>query len=206
MPLAPRTVALSTLTLACILLSGCRVETNDNGDKKNVDISTPFGAMKVKTNDSGDTTAIGITAYPGAVPVKGGDKDGNNADVNMSFGSFHLGVKAAEFQTPDAPAKVLAFYRKDLAKRFGDVIECQSDKPVGTPTRTSEGLTCEKTRDKDHVQLGSEVFGDGLELRSGSEEHQHIVSIDRHNGGSKIGLVALDLPSHLGNHDSKDSE
>jgi hypothetical protein len=211
MNLALRTLALAPL--ACLLLSGCHVNEHKDGDKENVDISTPFGGMHVKTNNSSDTAAIGLTAYPGAVPLKEDhDTDTNSANVDMSFGSFHLGVKAAGFQTPDQQDKVLAFYRKDLA-RYGDVIECQNDKPVGTPTRTSQGLTCDDnghTKFKAHGDLnGIHVdsgSGSELELRAGSSQHQHIVGIESKNGGTKIGLVALDLPGHMDSHDDKDSE
>ena len=51
----------------------------------------------------------------GAVPVKDNDKDSNSADINMSFGGFHLGVKAAGFQTPDSQDKVVAFYKSSLS-------------------------------------------------------------------------------------------
>ncbi len=207
--------AFAATSLSCLLLVGCHITTNTNGDKKNVDIGTPFGSMKVNTDKSSDTTAIGLTAYPGATPVKEDkDSDGNNADVNLSFGDFHLGVKAASFQTSDSSAKVLDFYKKDLAKRYGDVIQCQNNKPIGTTTRTSQGLTCEDGN-KNHISTSDDVKGihingshssDNLELRAGSPSHQHIVGVEDHDGGTKIGLVLLDLPSHLSNHDNKDSE
>jgi hypothetical protein len=201
------TRSLRTLTtlavaapLACLLLSGCHVTENDHGDHKNVDIGTPFGSMKVNTSQNLDTTAIGISAYPGAVPINDKDNDNsNNANVSMSFGSFHLGVKAADFQTSDSSDKVLAFYRKDLASRYGSVIECQDDRPVGQPVRTTDGLTC---KGNGHYHS----HDSGLELRAGSEQHQHIVGVEPHDGGLKIGLVSLDLPSDLSDHDSKDSE
>jgi hypothetical protein len=209
--------ALAAASLSCILLAGCHITTNENGDKKNVDIGTPFGSMKVNTSNSGDTTAIGLTAYPGAVPVKDdNDKDGNNADVNLSFGDFHLGVKAATFQTPDSQEKVLAFYRKDLAKRYGDVISCRGNQTVGSPNRTSQGLTCEDG-DKNHISTSdsdghkgfSITSGDdksNLELRAGSPQHQHVVGVEGHDGGTKVGLVLLDLPSHLSDHNKKSEE
>ncbi|QMV19029.1 hypothetical protein GOB94_10340 [Granulicella sp. 5B5] len=221
MSLTPRTLATASLagaSLACLLFSGCRVTTDDHGDKKNVDISTPFGGMKVNTNNSSDTTAIGLSAYPGAVPVKDSDDkdgDGNNADVNLSFGDFHLGVKAATFQTSDSSDKVIAFYRKDLGKRYGDVITCKGSKTVGMPVRTSQGLGCDdngthiSTGDHGHkgfaITSGDQNSG-SLELRAGSQQHQHIVGVEPKDGGTKIGLVSLDLPSHLGNHDSKSIE
>jgi hypothetical protein len=218
---ASRSFTLGTLaaaSLSCALLTGCHVTTNENGDKKNVDIGTPFGSMKVNTSNTGDTSAIGLTAYPGATPVKDGDdKDGNNADVNLSFGDFHLGVKAASFQTPDSQEKVLAFYRKDLASRYGDVISCRGHDTVGSPARTSQGLTCEDG-DKNHISTSDKDGHKGfsitstdddksnLELRAGSQQHQHIVGVESHDGGTKIGLVLLDLPSHLSDHNKKSEE
>jgi hypothetical protein len=198
-----RTLAIAPL--ACLLLSGCHVTEHHDGNKDKVDIGTPFGSMQVNTDNTGDTSAIGLAAYPGAVPIKDqGDKDGNSANVDMSFGGFHLGVKAASFQTPDSQDKVLAFYRKDLAQRYGDVIECRGNSSVGSPTRTAQGLTCDEQK---HNHVSATNFDrDNLELRSGSEQHQHIVGVEAHDGGTKIGLVALDLPSHLSDHDNKDSE
>jgi hypothetical protein len=211
------TILAVTTPLACLLLTGCHITENDQGNKKNVDIGTPFGSMKVHTNNTADTSTIGLSAYPGAVPVTdSGDKDGNSANVDMSFGGFHLGVKAASFQTPDSQDKVLAFYRKDLAARYGDVIECRGHSPVGTPTRTSQGLTCSdsdsshSTTEETHkgsITLKKTVStDDDLELRAGSRPRQHIVGVEAHDGGTRIGLVALDLPSHLSDQDNKGSE
>ena len=196
---------LAAAPLACLLLAGCHVSEHKNGHNDNVDIGTPFGSLQVKTNNTGDTSAIGFAAYPGAVPVKDtGDKDSNSADINMSFGSFHLGVKAASFQTPDSQDKVLAFYRKDLATRYGDVIECRGHSTVGSPAHTSQGLTCDE-QNHNHISNGN-FDHDNLELRAGSGQHQHIVGVETRDGGTKIGLVSLDLPSHLSDHDRKDSE
>jgi hypothetical protein len=203
-------------SLACVLFTGCRISENKNvdGKKDNVDISTPFGSMHVKGSDTVDTAAIGMSAYPGAVAVKDDDgKNSGSADVNLSFGDFHLGVKATSFQTTDQPDKVLAFYRKDMA-HFGDIIECRGNATIGTPAKTSQGLTC-KDKDNNHISTddthskGVQIHGggvssdDNLELRAGSPQHQHIVGVEAKNGGTKIGIVALDLPTV---HEGKDSE
>jgi hypothetical protein len=212
---------LTTLTvaapLACLLLSGCHVTENDHGDHKNVDIGTPFGSMKVNTTKNLDPNAFGISAYPGAVPIndKGDNDDSNNANVSMNFGPFHLGVKAADFQSSDPSDKIIAFYLKDLASRYGSVIECRGHSSVGSADHTSQGLTC---NDDQHTHINTGVghskgfsihSGDSsgdLELRAGSPQHLHIVGVEQHDGGIKIGLVALDLPSDISNHSSKDSE
>lgn len=190
--------------LAALLLSGCHVNSHNNGKGDNVDIGTPFGSMQVKTN--GNAATPGLTPYPGAQLVKDSDGDNSSADVNMSFGGFHLGVKAVSYLTPDSEDKVIAFYRKDMA-RYGAVLQCNGDQPVGQPTHTAEGLTC-SDKDKRHGTFHWNSDKDGAtELRAGSQTHQHIVAFEKKDGGTKIGLVALDLPAGLGKgDDSKDSD
>ena len=183
--------AAALILLAPLALAGCRVETHNNGGKENVDIATPFAGLSVKTNDASIQQGVGLSVYPGATLQQKTNGDDGAADVNLSFGGFHLGVKALDYRTPDAPDKVLAFYRKDMA-HFGDVLECRDNKPVGTLTRTREGLTCDRDQ-SGKVQISHE----GDELRAGSVHHQHIVGVERKDGGTKIGLVMLDLPTGL---------
>ena len=85
---------------AVALLAGCRVESDKHGDSDDVKIATPFGGMQVKTNDAVVVEGIGLPTYPGAQLVKK-DKDDGSADVNMSFGSFQLRVKAVSYRTGD---------------------------------------------------------------------------------------------------------
>ncbi len=164
--------------------------------------------MQVKTNDNVDTAGLGLTPYPGAQVVKKakGHDDGA-ADVNMSFGNFHLGVKAISYVTPDGADKVLAFYRKDLGK-YGAVLQCDGKRAVGEPTRTAEGLTCSNDKESEgaHLKWGDEKGDHDIELRAGSKAHQHIVAVGKKDGETKIGLVALDLPTNFGKHDDKDSD
>jgi hypothetical protein len=184
--------------LAVALLAGCRVESDKHGDSDNVKISTPFGGMQVKTNDAVTTEGLGLPAYPGAQLVKK-DKDNGAADVNMSFGSFQLRVKAVSYRTGDSPEKVEAFYRAGL-KRFGDVIACRDNRAVGSPVRTLEGLTCDNNEQNNYTVDDKPEKG-ALELKAGSQKHQHIVEIEAQGGGTKIGLVALDLPGDASSDD-----
>jgi hypothetical protein len=201
---AKKSLAVAML-VGTMLASGCRVESSDHGDGKNVKIATPFGGMTVKTDDTSVLAAIGLPGYPGAVLVKKGDKDKNDgaADINMSFGSFQLRVKAASYRTPDSPDKVAVFYRKALG-RYGDVIECQNDKPVTSQTETAEGLTCADNQ-KNHIKVDDNVSGK-RELKAGSPQHQHIVGIDPDGSGTKFGMVALDLPGHVSLGDSDNEQ
>jgi len=72
------------------------------------------------------------------------------------------------------------------------VITCQGNSPVGTPTITTEGLTCTDDGKHDNVQIDRE----GLQLKAGSKRHQHIVGFENpRSGQTRFALVALDLPA-----------
>jgi hypothetical protein len=191
---------LASLALAAGM-AGCRIHVDKgaDGEDKNVQVDTPFGGIHVNTDQ---TTAadLGLPVYPGAQIVKDNEND-KSADVHMGFGQWELRVKVVNYSAPDGQDKVVAFYKKALG-RYGDVIACQDNAPVGTPTQTAEGLTC---NDKGHPQVqvdtnGGKMYGyqsghSSFELRAGSERHQHIVGFESSAPGeTRFALVALDLP------------
>jgi hypothetical protein len=181
-------LALLAATLAG---TGCSVHDKNAKGSEDVKIETPFGGMKVKTNEAAIASDIGLPVYPGATALKK-DKDNNAADVDMSFGDFHLRVKAISYHTADSPEKVIAFYRQGLA-RYGDVIECKGKHTVGNPSKTSEGLTCDDDNEN-HISTGDVTSHSQIELKAGGKIHQHIVAVETQSDGTKFGLVALDLP------------
>lgn len=192
-------------------MTGCRVhvEKDANGEDKNVQVDTPFGGVHVNTNQ---TTAadLGLPVYPGALAVTDDDKH-KSADVHMGFGEWEMRVQAVNYETTDSRDKVEAFYRKAMG-RFGDVLTCEDGSPVGKPTRTSEGLTCEDSKNSPHVQVKGEAMSwsdhsGGLQLKAGSKRHQHIVGFERsREGKTRFALVALDLPAGIGNRNSDKSD
>lgn len=193
-----RKTVLGLGALAITLLStGCMVEKRGANGDEDVKIATPLGGMQVKTNAAAVEANIGLPVYPGAVEEakKSGDDD-NAADVNMSFGNFHLRVNAASYRSADPPAKVQAFYQKALGQ-YGDVIQCRGKTAVGQPTRTKQGLTCEDDEKGKHSNAHVDYDSDSsdLELKAGSHQRQHIVGITAKDGGTKFGLVELELPS-----------
>lgn len=193
-------LALSSLVVSAFSLSGCHVSADKSNGKDNVSIETPLGGLNVKTDPTRVLGKVGLPQYPGSTAVQDDNKsDKDSADVDMSFGSFHLRVLAASFQTSDPASKVEDFYRKPLSQ-FSDVIACKDQKAVGAPAKTGLGLTCS---DDNHVHTGSHtsVSSSELELKAGSPSRQHIVTLESRDGGTRIGLVALDLP-----RDSKDSD
>ena len=134
-------------------MAGCRVHVDKdaNGQDKKVQVDTPFGGVHVNT-DQTTATDLGLPVYPGATVVQG-DGDHKSADVHLGFGEWELRVRTVSYETPDSEDKVTAFYKKAMG-RYGDVITCRGESPVGTPTATSEGLGCADDKHGGHVNIG----------------------------------------------------
>jgi len=191
-----KTAGLLAGLVVLVAIAGCRVQVDkgSNGEDKNVKVDTPFGGVHVNTNQ---TTAadLGLPVYPGAHSVSDDDKH-KSADVHLGFGEWELRVRAVSYATADKQDQVVDFYKKALG-RYGDVITCQGNTPVGTPVATSEGLTCADNKNtKVQVDQGDYSLGKGsLELKAGSKRHQHIVGFESpKDGETRFAMVALDLP------------
>lgn len=200
------TGASAALALAFVL-AGCRVQVDKsaNGEDKNVQVDTPFGGVHVNTDQ---TTAadLGLPVYPGAEIVKG-EKDDKAADVHLGFGQWELRVRVVNYSSADSQDKVAAFYKKELG-RYGDVISCRDNAPIGTPTTTRQGLSCVDSKGDAKVKIDDSDYGasrSSLQLKAGSKRHQHIVGFeDPKDGKTRFALVALDLPSGVETGDKSD--
>jgi hypothetical protein len=168
---------------ALLLLPACsvNVKKEGNGQDKQVDVNTLFGGVHV--SKQADISDIGLAVYPGA-HLKEKDSDGSDKSANVNISGFGYGLKvvALEYESDDAPAKVLSFY-KDQLKKYGKVLECHTshlnlDMKRGHRALNDSGeLTCEA----DH--------GDNVELKVGREDDQHIVEIESEGKGSNFSLV-----------------
>jgi hypothetical protein len=196
---ATRKAAILAVGLALAAgMAGCRVNVDKgvNGQDKKVQVDTPFGGVHVNTDQ---TTAedLGLPVYPGAT-VAQGEGDHKSADVHLGFGEWELRVRTVSYETSDSEDKVTAFYKKALG-RYGDVITCQGNSPVGKPVATSEGLTCAEDKQGGNVKIDRHDYGtgkDSLELKAGSRRHQHIMGFEgSKDKQTRFALVALDLPA-----------
>src|ERR1700754_1016251 len=148
-------ITMSSL-LAVLLFgaTGCKVKVDKSSDGDHVKIATPFGGIAVN-KDQTSAADLGLPAYPGAV-TDTADDGKRSAKVDMGFGSFKLRVRVAHYKSADDRDQVLTFYRKALSE-YGSVIECEGGKPVGAPSATRDGLTCEHS---DHDQPTSHGHDD----------------------------------------------
>jgi hypothetical protein len=154
-----------------LAIAACNVDVrkHESDNKADVDITTPVGNVSVKTNvDNADT---GLAVYPGARPLQDEDEP-ESADVKVGNSLFGVKVIAAKFQSADAQDRIIDFYRNEL-KRYGEVTECRGN----VNFRGSRPVCHEK------------LFARDLQLVTGPEHQQHIVSVKPRGEGTEFGLV-----------------
>jgi hypothetical protein len=176
--------AASAVTLLLLLLPACSVNVKKeaNGEDKQVDIKTLVGGIHV--SKQADASDVGLAIYPGArLKLKDSDGDDKSANVNISGFGFGVKVVALEYQTDDAPAKLIAFY-KDQLKKYGSVLECHSSKHVGVDAEFSG-----KSGGESHELTCDSTGGNHVELKVGTRENQHIVAVEPEGKGSSFSLV-----------------
>ena len=180
MPILIRTAVLALLLAAL----GCSISENKKGDSENVKIATPVGGLKVQTNI--DPKEVGLAVYPGAhiKPSEDSDHD-KSANVNMNTPFFHLKVVALDYLSDDPPAKVLDFYKKDMA-RYGKVLECDHTSGSSHTVNGSDDM-------KLHLTCDNTGSGDNTELKAGEGEAQHVVGVSPQGKGTEFGLVYIQL-------------
>ncbi|MGB8579891.1 MAG: hypothetical protein WCD47_03665 [Candidatus Sulfotelmatobacter sp.] len=163
-----------------LTLSACsvNVQKEANGQDKQVDIKTLLGGVHVsKQSDAAD---VGLPVYPGA-RLKQEDSDGSDKSANVNVSGFGYGLKvvALEYESDDAPGKVLSFYRDQL-KKFGSVLECHTSRGnwnVNMGKHGSNELTCDGSG------------GNEIELKVGRQDDQHIVAVEPEGKGTSFSLV-----------------
>jgi hypothetical protein len=167
----------AALVPSVVLSGGCAVDVHEEerGDRKLVDIRTPIGEMTVNTNV--DAPATGLPVYPGARPLQDGD-DPRSADVNIGNSLFGVTVIAAKFESNDAPAEIVEFYRREMGP-YGAVTECRGEIDFrGRPG--AQRAVCRERGSRD------------IQLVVGTEDRHRLVSVKPRRGGSEFAVVYIE--------------
>ncbi len=164
----------------------CSVNVKDHGDGENskVDIQTPVGGIHV--NEGADVRDTGLAVYPGARQKPKKDGDSKSANVNISTSFFGVKVVAIQYESDDPPDKLLSFYRDQL-KKYGRVIQCRTDRHGGD----MEVHAGDKSSSSREVSCSGSNSGDVIELKTGTEDNQHLVSVEAQGKGSDFALVYI---------------
>jgi hypothetical protein len=162
---------IAALTIAILTLPAL-AQQSDTQDKP-FDVRSSIGDLHV--GKDADAKKAGLPLYPGARPKH----DDNNDPINFGIltESFGLKVVVAKYNSDDAPAKIIDFYR-DKLKKYGKVLECHSQKHGGDvevnddkDSKDSKELKCE------------ENSGPVTELKVGTEDDQHVVAVEPSEAG-----------------------
>ena len=180
----PGSMWLPPALIGAMLISSCSVSVKKdaNGQDKHVDIKTLVGGIHV-SNDA-DVSETGLAVYPGA-RLKPKDSSGDDKSANVNISGFGFGIKvvALEYESDASPAKLIDFYRDQL-KKYGNVLECHTSSHLDVNMNFSDSSRSnsrELTCDSGH--------GNNVELKVGSKENQHIVSVEPSGKGSSFSLV-----------------
>jgi len=171
---AARTRVLIASVFAFALAS---VPASANGTQEKKEVN--LGFFGVSTNI--DARELGLPVYPGATVHRKAQDEDSSAKVWAGLGNFGFKVVAIELDSPDAPAKIAAWYRPML-NRFGAVLDCSYGAPKA-PAMDEDFMNCKN----DHPAAGGFLF------KAGRKYDMHVVGVEREGAGTKIALVYVSL-------------
>ena len=159
-------VLAAAASLACLLAATPAAHAQSNFD------------LSVHASSQVTPAAIGLPVYPGAkLAAKHGDEDAA-FDIGFAFGDTRLRMEGISYESDDSPDRVLEFYRKALS-RYGDVLECDHGRAVGSLSVTSSGLQCSDKKGGENVNFNGRLDSSkDHDLRAGSPGEFRIAGID----------------------------
>lgn len=200
-PLA-RWTAVALALAGLIVLPACSVNVKKgaNGEEKKVDIETPVGAIHV--DKGADVRDTGLSVYPGArQKAESNNGDEQSANVNISSGLFGLKVVAIEYLSDDPPDKVAAYYRDQL-KHFGTILECHTSNRHGDAGDVDVHLGKDGDKNSSNQLSCGSDNGKTLELKVGTKQSQHIVSVSPQDGGKGTDFALVFVQARGGDKDT----
>jgi len=176
---------LRRLAFAVALTAGLALSAfaqQSNSQDKPFDVRSSVGDMHV--GKDADAEKQGLPLYPGARAKQ--EKDNDPINFGILTESFGMKLIVAKYESDDAPAKVIDFYR-DKLKKYGKVLECHSQKHGGDVDVHDD----DKDNGKSKELKCDENSGPVTELKVGTEDNQHIVAVEPGDGkkGSSFALV-----------------
>jgi hypothetical protein len=174
---------LSFAVFAALLLLPARraaaQNTNSDDQDKNLDIQLHVGK-------DADAQKVGLPLYPGA-RLKHDEQNQNRANFALLTGAFGMKLVVANYDSGDAPSKVIAYYREQL-KRYGRVLECRTKESGGDVHANPH---TEESKDSKQLKCDGDNAGNIVELKAGTEDNQHVVCVEpaETGKGSTFALV-----------------
>jgi len=176
-----------TLALCLILVSSLPALAQQSGkEDKPLDVRSSIGDLHVGKDATAEKA--GLPLYPGARPKHEDD----NEPLNFALLTESVGLKliVAKYESDDAPAKVIAFYR-DKLKKYGKVLECHSQSHGGD-------VEVHDSKDSDHSKelKCDDNSGPVTELKVGTEDNQRVVAVEPGDKGKGSAFAIVYVYNH----------
>ncbi len=187
-------LAATFAVLLTIPTMNAQAQQTDNANQdKHLDIRSSAGDLHLG-NDA-DVRDTGLPLYPGA-RLKHDDENKNSASLAIATAAFGVKLIIVNYDSDDAPGKIVAFYR-DKLKKYGKVLECHT---------SEHGNDVHVDSDKDdsggskELKCEGDNTGNVVELKVGTQDHQHLVSVGpaEKSNGSTFALVYLNTRGKQG--------
>lgn len=158
-----------TLALCLILALGLpALAQQSSKEDKSFDVRSSIGDLHVGKDATAEKA--GLPLYPGARPKH----EDESEPLNFALLTESVGLKliVAKYESDDAPAKVIAFYR-DKLKKYGKVLECHSQSHGGDVE-----VHDSKDSDRNKEVKCDDSSGPVTELKVGTEDNQRVVAVE----------------------------
>lgn len=179
---AMRCLAYFALFAIFATSSALAQSANSDDQDKAFDAHTTVGDMHMGSDAT--PRELGLPVYPGS-RLRKHDDNNSNANLSLLTSSFGFKLVIANYDSDDAPDKIIAFYR-DKLKKYGKVLECHTSK---------QSVATHAGNDDDSKSKELKCDGDNkgpvVELKVGTEDNQYDVEIEPAEGrrGSTFALV-----------------
>ncbi|MFY9802534.1 MAG: hypothetical protein WA211_21350 [Candidatus Acidiferrales bacterium] len=181
---ASATRVVFSALLALLLAAAIPLAAQDQKDSQQSDTSKDQDGIGFNLGKNASAKDVGLPIYPGSRRHQDTSDDSSALNMGLWGGSSGFKLFVLKMETPDAPDKVAAFYRKALAK-YGTVLDC-SNPPTSDAAaennKKSKALTCEDEKPKSGE----------ISLKSGSKAKEHAVGIQPNGTGTTYQLVYVE--------------
>lgn len=180
-----RSLLAITFALAASIYTFAADPQQSGDQNKNLDVRSSVGDLHLGAD--ADARKAGLPLYPGA-RIRHDEKDSSALNLGLLTDAFGIKLVIAKYESDDAPAKVIDYYRERL-KKFGKVLECHTHE-LGTEINDGSNNGDEHSKE---LKCEGDNTGPVTELKVGTENNQHVVAIEpnKDHAGSIFALVYL---------------
>jgi hypothetical protein len=164
--------ALAVASVVLVLSSFCAAaQDSDDSHDKSFDVKSSIGDMHIGSD--ADIRETGLPAYPGA-RLRKHDEHRNSADLALFTSAFGMKLVVINFDSDDAPGKVISFYREKLEK-YGKVLECHTSHHDGDVNVNEDDQDSHRSKE---LKCEGGNAGPVVELKAGTEDNQHVIAVE----------------------------